>query len=196
MKPVVRNLTVTLPQIDVAIRLSMEGNGPLRTAIEALQPGSFGILMDGLKSDMMAYIHGSFRMQLMDVYTQLQTPRSNNPEIISYGIESSDNVSEFALKTSVTFYRLLSNEDMRDIAFKLTSCFFGNTSTSITRAQQNIARAAINETSQPLVAGTPQGIVTAADVRQQIQELQGQGAMAMSSAMGYAPDDQAPGQYL
>ena len=196
MKPVVRNLTVTLPQIDVAIRLSMKGNGPLRTAVDTLQPGSFDTLMDGLMSDMMAYIHGNFRGQLMNVYMQLQTPRSSTPAILKHASTNSDNISEFGIRTSVTFHRLLSYENMQDVAFKLTSCFYGNASTSVTRAQQDIARGAINETSQPLVVGAPQGAVTAADVRQQIQELQGQGAMAMSSAMGYAPDDQAPGQYL
>ena len=198
LKPVVREITDKLPQINVAVKVRIAGSGRLQASVNALNPDAFGIMMSGLQSEMKSFIHGSFREQILGLYGQLITEASE-PHIVRQSSTVGDDVARFSCSTQVTFGWLLPNQLMQEAAFALAQTFFTHSAKSVTLAQHNLIHAAM-QTQQAEHA--PEHLGMSPTLVQQLQALgMPQSAPIMMTATAPADagsnEQQAgPGQYL
>lgn len=198
MKPVTREFTVELHQVGATVKVIMEGSGPLQERIEFLEKGAFRTLMSGLKSDMLAFVHGDFRRKLIAIGQQFK-PEIGNPVEVKVASAIADDVVKFQLYANVKFTWQLTNEMKQDFTTTLTACFHGNASASVNNALESLG-ANVVMPSNPQGNGMMQMAMTP-EMLQQLEAVQGGGGMQIPASMiargiTVVDDQPAPGQYL
>lgn len=194
MKETLKTLHASLPQAGAHFRVCLTGSGQLQEQMETVDPGSFELLMSGVKSDIASFVHGPLRRQFIEHYDMSGVaPKSSH---IDMNAVLSDSSFKLEVGVRLMFSWDLPGEMRQDVATAVVASCFQSASAGAARAEARLA-AAVAPTAQQLtgisqVANLPPGAMQYA-VQQQLM----QGAPQMSVVAQTSSDDSmGPGQYL
>lgn len=196
MKRTLRKLTAELPQANAHIQVRMAGAGQLQEQMELIDPGSFGVFMSGIKSDVTAFVHGDLRRQFIDYFT-LNGGEARESSV-DMGTAVSDESIHFEVHIRMAFGRDLPSGLRQDSGIALLSSCLHFVAAAVTRAEANLESAAI-PAAQPR-SGRLQAVDLPPEVLRQLLSQQATGVSpAQASIMARSASDdssQGPGQYL
>lgn len=188
-------MTAELPQVNTYVQVRLAGSGQIQQRMEKLDPGSFAVLMSGIKSDVISLVHGDFRKQFVGFYTQNGGKAKESS--IDLGASMSDDSIHMEVHIRMTFGRDLPGQIRQNSASALMAACFQFTSASVERAETILASAAIP-------AAHPRSGMQQVDLPPEaIQQLLAQQGMQTASphvaVLARASSDDTtptPGQYL
>jgi hypothetical protein len=197
MRPTLRKFTAEFPQINAYVQVRLTGSGQLQQDMEQFEPGSFGVMMSGLKSDVISFVHGDFRRKFMEFYSQQGAPVAEESSVQA-GMRVGDSVVNFEVFVGLTFGRQLPGETRQDAATVLAGTCLQFASANAARAREIIASA--NVLSGHTCSEGQQIVNLPPEVMQQLMQQGSQGGHALApvlTQLSNSPDTMpGPGQYL
>ena len=197
MRPTFRNFTADFPQINAQVQVRLAGAGQLQKDMELFEPGSFGVMMSGLKSDVVSFVHGDFRRQFIQYYSQQEITVVETSSVEA-GMQVADATASFQAYVRLSFARQLPGEMRQDAATSLAASCLQFASANATRARDIISSAQLPAGH---TCGTGQQITNLPpEIMQQLAQQGGQGGYAQApvlTQLSNSPDTMpGPGKYL
>jgi hypothetical protein len=199
MKPTLRKLTAELHQVNTHVKVQLQGSGPLQQELEKVESGAFGIMMSGVKCDVIELVHGEFRRQLMGFYVQNGGGKEEYSEVEVASVMADSNI-RFDVNVQLTFAREIPDEMRQNAASTLTAACLQFASASVSRARLNLAMANAQHGAELPYGMTPGIDLPPEALRQIVAQQVHQGDTSpvtiMTRASGTDTSSQSPGQYL
>ena len=198
MKPMLRKLTAELPQIDTRVTMRLQGSGQLQQAMEDYESGSFGMMLSGVKSDMISLVHGDFRHQFMQFFLENGSCKAGDATV-EVGSSMSDADIHFEVYVRLAFTQQIPATLRQNAANSLaTNCL----RYAIMGASQ--ARTVLSSIDNAAVSGPTMGEHQVVNLPPEVMHqllaqqgrLDGMSAASLIQASGSSDSSPGPGQYL
>lgn len=194
-----RSITATLPQAHATVKLKIVGSGQIQDDMKKDGRHSFEDMMNGVKSDVTSFVHGSFRQQIIEFLAKQECEAHESA--IEYGTTLSDEDVHMSVYVQLTFAKDLPVLIKREAVMVLARACIERTSACTAEA-----RALLSGVGNDAVVPDPsqlQTIEVTPEVYRQLmaQQTGGNGMLPPANLTpaqgGITPDySPGPGMYL